>query len=327
MDNRNFLRLALLALCALVMPLHAPAQTTPTWPDRPIRLMVGFAPGGAADLGARVMADALTQRLGKPVIIENRPGAGGIVAAIAVSKAEPDGYTLLFGSLAMSVGLALDPTMTFDPLRELAPIGLVAEAPNVLVVPADSPVRSVRQLVEHGKGRKLNFGSSGIGTSLHLSGEMLKDAAHLDMTHVPYKGSSPALTDLMAGRIDLMFDSLATSMPFIKAGNLRALAVTSRARSAQLPDVPTMAESGFANFETSVWFGLFAPRGTPAPVVSRVADAIGQSLSDPVTQRRLADLSMDVLRSESPAKFGEFFAQDVRRWKDTVTRAHVSTRN
>jgi tripartite-type tricarboxylate transporter receptor subunit TctC len=322
--KRTFLKAALGAVgLAIAGPSFAQAPGT----SRPLRVLVGFAPGGAADLAARVMAEALSQRLGQAVVIENRPGAGGIVAAQAVSKAEPDGATVLFGSMAMSVQLALDPSMKFDPLRELAPIGLISEAANVLEVPADSPVRTVRQLVEHGKGRSLSFGSSGIGTSLHLSGEMLKHATRSDMVHVPYKGSAPALTDLVAGRVDFMFDSLASSMPFIKAGKLRALAVTSRTRSAHLPDVPTMAEAGFPDIETSVWFGLFAPAGTPAPAVNRMAGAITASLQDPQVMRRLSDLSMDIAKSDAPEKFGEFFARDVQRWKDTLARVNVSVRN
>lgn len=322
--KRTFLKAALGAI-GLAAGGATFAQVLNT--SRPLRLMVGFAPGGAADLAARVMAEALSQRLSQAVVIENRPGAGGIVAAQAVSKADPDGYTMLFGSLAMSVQLALDPSMKFDPLRELAPIGLISEAANVLEVPAESPVRSVRQLVESARGKSLSFGSSGIGTSLHLSGEMLKHATKSDMVHVPYKGSGPALTDLMAGRIDYMFDSLASSMPFIRAGKLRALAVTSRTRSSHLPDVPTMAESGFPDIETSVWFGLFAPPGTPAPAIVRIAGAINASLQDPQVARRLTELSMDIVKSDSPEKFGEFFARDVQRWKETIARVNVSVKN
>ncbi len=322
MMSRRLLHAACAALALTAFASSATAQSG--YPERPIRLLVGFAPGGAADLAARVMADTLSQRLGKPVVIDNRPGAGSTVAAIAASRAEADGYTLLFGSLAMSVQLAVDPTMSFDPLRELAPIGLIAEVPNVLEVKPELPVHSVKELVAYAKtGKTLNYGSSGVGTSLHLSGEILKDAARIDMTHVPYKGSSAALNDLIAGRLDLMFDSLASSLPFIKAGKLRPLAVTSRARSAQLPDVPTMAEAGFANFETSVWFGLFAPKGTPAPIIAKLAAATNDSLAEPQTQRRLTDLSMDLLKSESPEKFGAFFANDIQRWKDTVVRANV----
>ncbi len=294
------------------------------YPDRPIRLLVGFAPGGAADLAGRAFADALSERLGKQVIIENRPGAGGVVAAIAAAKADTDGYTLLFGSSALSVQLAIDPSMQIDPLNDLVSIALVSEVPNVLVVSPDLPVRNVRELILYGQaGRTMSFGSSGIGTSLHLSGEILKDVAQLNMVHVPYKGSAGALTDLMSGRIEMMFDSLATSLPLIKGGKIRPLAVTSRGRSSLLPDVPTMLEAGYENFETSVWFGLFAPKKLPAPIVARLASITTASLGDPKVVARLANLSMDVLRSESPERFSEFFKRDIQRWKNTVIKTGV----
>ena len=302
----------------------AGSASAQAFPDKPIRLLVGFAAGGSADLAARAIADGLGASLGKPVIVENRPGAGSVIAASAVARAEPDGTTLLFGSIALSVQVAVDPAVPLDPLNELAPVGLVAEAPNVLVVYPQLPVRTVKELIGYSRANPVSFASSGVGTTLHLSGEMLKEVAKLDIVHVPYKGSGPALNDLMAGRVQMMFDNIVTSMPLIKAGKLRPLAVTTAKRTRQLPEVPTMVEAGFDNFETSVWFGLFAPKKTPRPVVERIAGAISASLSDPKIVARFEPLSMDVMRSDSPERFEQFFRRDIERWKATVAKTGVN---
>ena len=321
-QSRRAVAIAIAFCCLAAAAPPAPAQAP--YPDRTVRMVVGFAAGGAADLIARVVATDLAERLGKPVIVENRPGAGSQVAAVAVARAEPDGYTLFFGSISLSVQMAIDPAMQLNPLTELAPIALVAEAPNVLVVNPQLPVRSVKELVAYAKaGNPVNFASSGVGTTLHLAGEMLKGAAGVNLTHVPYKGSGPALNDLMGGQVQMMFDNLSTAMPLVRAGKLRPLAVTTRARSSLLPDVPTMVEVGFENSEASVWFGLFGPRSTPRPIVDRLAREIAAMLADPRTPPKLVPLSMDVLKSESPEKFAEFFRQDAERWKKVVAAAGV----
>ena len=310
----------LLAMSVLLPTAAAIAQEYPT---KPIRLVVGFAAGGAADLAARAIADGLGATLGKPVVLENRPGAGSMVAATAVARAEADGHTLLFGSIALSVQAAIDPAMPLDLANELAAVGLVSEAPNVLVVPPTLPVRSVKELIAYAKTNPVSFASSGVGTTLHLAGEMLKEAAGIDIVHVPYKGSSPALGDLMSGRVQMMFDNVITSMPLIKSGRLRALAVTTAARTRLLPDVPTMMEAGFADFDTSVWFGVFAPAKTPKAVVDRVAAAIAASHADPKIAARFEPLNMDIMKSESPERFTEFFRRDLQRWKARVVKAGV----
>lgn len=295
------------------------------YPDRPVRMLVGFAAGGSADLVGRVAAQALGDRLGRPVIVENRPGAGSLTAAQAAARAEPNGYTILFGSIALSVQVGVNPGMAFDPLKELAPIALVAEAPNVLVVHPGLPVRTMSELVAYAKsGQALNFASSGVATTLHLAGEMLKSAVGApNMTHVPYKGSGPALSDLMGGQVQMMFDNLATALPLIQGGKLRPLAVTTRTRSAKLPDVPTMLEAGFDNFEVSVWFGLFAPAGTPSSLIDRLAKEMAAALADPAVVARLDPLNVDVMKSESPARMGAFFKADVDRWKRAVAEAKL----
>ena len=228
------------------------------YPDRPVRMLVGFTAGGSADLSARAISDGLAASLGKPVLIENRPGAGSIIAATAVARA-----------------------------------------------------------------KRISYASVGIGSSLHLMGEMLKDRAKIDAVHIPYKGSVPALADIMGGRVEFMFDNLITALPQVKGGKIRALAVTSPKRTPQLPEVPTMAEAGFDNFETSVWFAVFAPRKTSRPVVERIAAAITASLSDPKITARFVPLSMDVLKSESPEAAAAFFRRDVQNWKATVAKAGV----
>jgi tripartite-type tricarboxylate transporter receptor subunit TctC len=312
-----------LLIAASIMIASGLAQAQ--YPDRPVRMLVGFAAGGSADLVGRVAAQALGDRLGKPVIVENRPGAGSLTAAQAVARADPNGYTILLGSIALSVQVGVNPGMAFDPAKELAPVALIAQAPNVLVVHPGLPVRSVSELVAYAKsGKPVNFASSGVATTLHLAGEMLKSAVGApNMAHVPYKGSGPALSDLMGGQVQMMFDNLATALPLIQGGKLRALAVTTRTRSAKLADVPTMLEAGFDNFEVSVWFGLFAPAGTPRPLIERLGREMNAALGDPAVIARLDPLNVDVMKSESPEKMGEFFGADIQRWKKAVAEAGV----
>jgi tripartite-type tricarboxylate transporter receptor subunit TctC len=313
---RKLLIVAVLALASGGTCAQAPA-------DKPLRLMVGFTPGGSADLAARAVSDGIGAALGRPVIVENRPGAGSMIAAAAVARADPDGSTLLFGSISLSVQAAVDPAPPIDLLNDLVPVGLVAEGPNVLVVNPQLPVRTVQELIAYAKANPTSFASGGVATTQHLAGEMFKEAAKIDIVHIPYKGSGPALNDLMGGRVQMMFDNVSSSNQLIRGGKLRALAVTTGKRTRQLPEVPTMVESGFENFETSVWFGVFAPRGAPRDVLNRLAAAIASTLADPKTAARYEALGMDVLRSDSPERFAEFFRRDVARWKATVARAGI----
>ena len=289
----------------------------------PLKVLVGFTPGGSADLAARAVTDGIGAALGRPVVVENRPGAGSMIAATAVARAEPDGSTLLFGSISLSVLAAVEPSPPIDLVNDLAPVGTAAEGPNVLVVNPQLPIRTVADLVAYAKANPVSFSSGGVATTQHLAGEMFKEAARLDIVHVPYKGSGPALNDLMGGRVQMMFDNISSSGQLIRAGKLRALAVTTARRTRQLPDVPTMVEAGFQNFETSVWFGVFAPRRTPKEVVDRVAAALATTLADPKVAARYESLGMDVLRSDSPERFAEFFRKDVERWKATVAKAGI----
>jgi tripartite-type tricarboxylate transporter receptor subunit TctC len=317
MKRRLLLELLILGAATPGVFAQAPAD------NRPVRVLVGFTPGGSADLAARAVTDGIGAALGRPIIVENRPGAGSMIAATAVARAEPDGNTLLFGSISLSVLAAVDPAPAIDLVNDLVPVGLAAEGPNVLVVNPQLPVKSVRDLIAYAKANPTSFASGGVATTQHLAGEMFKEVAKIDIVHVPYKGSGPALNDLMGGRVQMMFDNVSSSNQLIRAGKLRALAVTTAKRTRQLPDVPTMVEAGFDNFETSVWFGVFAPKRTPRDVVDRVAAALATALADPKAVARYEALSMDVLRSESPERFAEFFRRDVERWKATVAKAGI----
>lgn len=318
-------RRALLGATATALCAHG-ARAQAAWPERGLRILVGFAAGGAADVIARIAAQGLSERLGRPVVVENRPGAGGRLAAQATAQAEADGYTLLLGSTAMPVQMALDPTPGFDPPTQLQPVALLAEAPNVLVVNKDLPVRSVADLVAFARTRPqgINYASSGAGTSLHLSGELLRSLTGAPMTHVPYRGSGPALTALVAGEVQFMFDSLSTSLPQIRADSIRPLALTADARTDLLPQTPTMREAGFPAFDISVWFGLFAPRATPARVASRIAEVTNAWLAEGATAARLAPLAMQVRRTEGPEAFDAFFRADIARWQRIVRDTGVT---
>ncbi len=272
----------------------APAQTP--YPSKPIRIVVPFPAGGTTDILARAVAQRLTETLGQSVVVDNRPGAGGNIGAELVAKAAPDGYTLLMGTVGThAINASLYAKMPYDHVRDFAPIILVAGVPNVLVVNPALPVNSVQELIAYGKANpgKLNFASSGNGTSIHLSGELFKTMTGVQMAHVPYKGSSPALVDLMGGQVQLMFDNLPSALPQIKAGKLKALAVTSAQRSTALPDVPTVIESGLPGFEASSWFGLLAPAGTPKDIIAKLNGEVAKWLASPGRQGKAGRAGRD----------------------------------
>src|SRR5438552_13835540 len=267
--KRNMIRGLQRAALAALRTVCVSGASAQTYPTRPIRLVVPFPAGGTTDILAREVGQRLSMTLGQPVVIDNRPGAAGNIGADLVAKSAPDGYTLLMGTVGThAINASLYAKMPYDHVKDFAPIILVAGVPNVLVVNPSLPVNSVQELIAYAKANpgKLNFASSGPGTSIHLSGELFKVMAGVQMTHVPYKGSAPALQDLLGGQVQLMFDNLPPSLPHIKAGKLRALAVTSVARSPALPDVPTIAESGLPGFEASSWFGILVPAGTPSAI-------------------------------------------------------------
>ena len=319
---RSVLRLAALAL-AIAAPA-ALAQGSTAWPSKPVRIVVPFTPGGTTDILARALAPELGKAFGQTFIVENKPGAGGNVGADVVAKAAPDGYTLVMGTVGThAINPSLYPKMPYDAAKDFAPITLVAGVPNVLVVnPAKASsagIKDVRSLIAYARVHpgQLNMASSGNGTSIHLSGELFKTLTGTYMVHFPYRGSGPALLDLIGGTMDLMFDNLPSALPQIKSGKLVALGVTSSQRSGALPDVPTIAESGVPGFEASSWFGLLAPAGTPPEIVSRIQQETAKALASPVLKERL--LAQGAIPSGmAPAEFGRFIAAEAKKWAQVV---------
>jgi tripartite-type tricarboxylate transporter receptor subunit TctC len=308
---------------ATLWPVVARAQAG--WPNKAVRVVVPFAPGGTTDILARALAPELGKAFGQTFVVDNKPGAGGNLGADAVAKSPPDGYTLLMGTVGThAINASLYPKMPYDPVKDFAPIVLVAGVPNVLVMnPAKAEaykINSVADLIRFAKANpgKLNMASSGNGTSIHLSGELFKSATGTFMLHFPYRGSGPALLDLIGGTMDLMFDNLPSALPQIKAGKLKALAVTSAQRSAALPDLPTIAEAGpVKGFDASSWFGLFAPAGTPAEIVNRIQQETAKSMQTPAMKDRL--LSQGAIPGgQAPAEFVKFIAAETAKWAQVV---------
>src|SRR5207248_3216491 len=313
---RGMHRWALGALFACIATV-ASAQGYPT---RPIRLVVPFPAGGTTDILAREVAQKLTEGLGQAVVVDNRPGAAGNIGSDLVAKSAPDGYTLLMGTVGThAINPSLYSKMPYDHVKDFAPVVLVAGVPNVLVINPTLPFKSVQDLIAYAKANpgKLNFASSGSGTSIHLSGELFKVMAGVQMTHIPYKGSAPALQDLLAGQVQLMFDNLPPSLPQIKAGKLRALAVTSATRAPALPDVPTLAESGLPGFEASSWFGILAPAGTPAPIVAKLNAEVANWLATPEAKEKLLKQGANPAGG-TPQDFAKHIAAETAKWAKVV---------
>jgi tripartite-type tricarboxylate transporter receptor subunit TctC len=286
---------ALVALVAAQLSQQASAQTQ-SWPNRPINIVVSFGAGGTADILARMIGEELSTALGQPVVIENRPGAGGNLGAHAVARAAPDGYTLLMsGSPTHSVGPHLFKNLSYDPMKDVPPIAMIAIAPNLLVVNAELPAKSLKELVQLARDKpgQITFSSAGIATSGYLAAEMLKSSAKLDMAHVPYKSGPEAVTGVLAGDVSFIFFTVPALLPQVTAGKLRALAITGKERSALVPDVPTVAEAGFSDYEVLAWFGLFAPKGTPEPIVQRLSVEIEKILKRPDIREKMAKLGAE----------------------------------
>ncbi len=316
-------RAALLAAAALSgMPRGGRAQAA--FPSRQVQITVPFPPGGATDLMARLLIEPMSQSLGQPVIVENRAGATGAIGAQHVARAPADGHTILMGTASVnSVLPAVRADTGYDTLRDFAPIILVASFPNMLVVHPSVRANSIAELIAllRAQPDSLSFASSGIGSSIHLAGELFKLMTNTQMTHVPYRGSAPAVTDLLAGRVQIMFDNMTTVFPFVQRGELRALGVTSLARSSMAPDVPAIAES-LPGYEATSWVGLMAPARTPETVVQRLASDAGAALARPAIASRIRDLGADV-GGGSPQDFARFLEQDVAKWKQVVRDARV----
>ena len=318
--RRQFLRLAAGVAALPAMSLFAWAEA---YPSHPVRLIVGFAPGSTTDTLARLIGQWLSQRFGQQFVIENRPGAGGNVGAEAVLKSTPDGYTLLMVPPAVAANAALYPHLNFDFIRDTDPVAGVVRVPNVVEVNPSVPVKSIPELIAYAKANpgKLSFASAGIGTASHLAGALFNKMAGVNLQHVPYRGDGPAMADLVAGHVQVGFATMTSSIGFIRAGTLRPLAVTTATRSAALPDVPTVAEF-VPGFEASSWFGVAAPKGTPADIVDRLNRQINAGLAAPEIKDRIADMGGMALTG-SPADFGKLIAEETDKWGKLIREAGI----
>ncbi len=284
------------------------------WPSKPVRLVVSYPPGGTVDAVARIVAPKLSAKLGQPVVIDNRGGAGGAIGGDLIAKSAPDGYTVMLDASNHAQNPALR-KMPFDTLRDLAPVSLLVKVPNVLVVNPSAPIQSVADLIAQARAKPggINYASSGNGSAQHLAGELFASMAGVQMTHVAYKGGGPALTDVMSGHVPVFFASLASSLPFIQGGKLRALAVTGKARSPALAQLPTVAQAGLPGYEVYEWNAVFVPAGTPAPVVERLSKELAATLKDPEVRARLEALGAEVIGS-SPGELDAFRRAEIAKW-------------
>lgn len=290
------------------------------YPEQPIRLIVGFSAGGTTDVVARVVGKEVGEALGQPVVVENRPGAGSNIAADMVARADPDGYTLLMVAVTSAINHTLYKNLKFDLVEDFDPVALAVRVPNVLVVNPEVKANSVQELVDLLKKNPgtINFASSGSGTSIHMAGELFKLRAGVDVAHIPYKGSANAVTDLIGGQVQYMFDNMPSAWPHVESGKLRALAVTTADRSKTAPDLPTMKESGFEDFDVSSWFGVIGPKGMPADVIASLNKAIRDALAKPDVRERLEGLGA-VPADTTPEEFAQFIKHEVDTWGPVVT--------
>jgi len=319
---RRFVVLAALAAAAALLPFVSRAQQP--WPSRPVHLIVPYAAGGPVDLSARLLAPGLQAALGQPVVVENRTGAGGNIGADFVAKSAPDGHTLVMGAIAThAINPALYPKLPYDPVRDFRHVALVVQVPNVLVVSNDVPARTLHEFISLVKANpgKFDFASGSTGSTGHLAGELFKQVTGTYMVHIPYKGSAPAVLDLVSGRVHLMFDNLASALPNIKAGKVRALAVTVLKRSSFLPQVPTLDESGLKGFDLTTWWGVMAPAGTPPPVVERLAAEIGRLIEQPDMRERFAAMGSEAPAVRTPAEFTAFVEKELKTYSQLVKRS------
>ncbi|MFL5235321.1 MAG: Bug family tripartite tricarboxylate transporter substrate binding protein [Microvirga sp.] len=307
-----------LALTATAAPAAPPADT---YPSRIVKLIVPFPAGGTTDIFARHIGDRLAKAFGHNFVIDNRGGAGGNIGSDAVAKADPDGYTLLVGTVGThAINTSLYTRMPYDPVRDFAPVAYLAGVPNIMEVnPNNVKATTVKEFIAEAKAapKKLSFASSGNGTSIHLSGEMFKQMTGVELVHVPYRGSAPAVNDLIAGQVDVMFDNLPSSIEQVRGGNLRAIAVTSLKRSVALPDVPTIDESGLQGFDASSWFAIFAPAKTPPEIVQKLNAEVLKALADPELQKRFADIGGEI-RPYKPDELAAFVKAEIEKWAKVV---------
>lgn len=322
--NKRISAVAALAV-ALAWGFAAASASAQQFPAKPIRIVVGFPPGGGADFVARLVGQKLGERFKQQIIIDNRAGANGIIASELVAKSTPDGHTLLLGvSATHAINPSVYTKLPYDAVKDFAPVSEIALTPLILVVPPALPVSNVRDLIRLAKARpgELNFASAGTGNVTHLAGELFKSTTGVQVTHVPYKGSAPAIVDLMAGQVMMYFDTMPSSLPHVRAGKLKALAVTSAKRSAVAPDIPTVAESGVPGFETTSWFGVLAPAGTPGAVVDLLYQEMIKALSSPESVERMKQQGLDVVLNR-PLEFAGVIRDDIGKWAEVVKKANI----
>jgi len=313
--RRRFLHLA---AAAAALPSVSRMATAQTYPTRPVRLIIGYPPGGSADITARLLGQWLSERLGQPFVIESRPGASTNIATEAVARAPPDGYTLLLVAPANAINATLYEKLNFNFISDIAPVAGIIRFPNVMVVNPLVPAKTVPEFIAYAKANpgRLNMASSGNGSTIHVSGELFKMMTGVNMVHVPYRGGAPALTDMISGQVQVMFDNVPTSIEFIRAGKLRALAVTTATRSEVLPDLPTVADF-VPGYEASAWYGVGVPKGTPDDIIDKLNKEINAILAEPKAKARLADLGASLLAG-SPADFGKLVADETEKWGKVV---------
>ncbi len=316
-------RIAMGIFALAFVSLPATGAFAQDYPNRPVRWIVGYPPGGATDILARLIGQRLSEKLNQQFIIENRPGAGNNIGTEAVVNAEPDGYTILLVNPANGINASLYSKMNFNFIQDIAPVAGITRSPNVMVVPNDFPAKTVAEFIAYAKANpgKINMASSGNGTSVHLSGELFKSMTGIDMTHIPYKGAAPALTDMLGGRVQVIFDNLPSAIQHIKAGSLRALAVTTNERSAELPNVPTVGET-VKGYEASAWFGIGAPKKTPRAVIEKLNSTVNAILEEPAMKAKLTELG-GVPLIGTPEDFGKIIQSETDKWAKVVAFAGI----
>ena len=326
--RRLLVQCAIAAVGVATLSLTGAAHAQAAYPNKPITIVVPFSAGGATDILARVVGQYMSRDLGQPVIVDNRAGAGGNIGTQAVARAAGDGYTLLMGTVGThAINQSLFRKLAFDPINDFAPITRVALVPNLLVAHPAQPFKDVRQMMAYAKANpgKVTFGSSGSGSSIHLSGELFKQMAGVDIQHVAYKGSAPAVNDLLGGHIAVMFDNMPSAIGHVKSGKLVPLAVTTPKRSPALPDVPTVAEAGLPGYEATSWFGLLAPANTPAPVLARLNASILKALADPDVKKKMLEQGAEPY-GEQPAQFAAFIGSETAKWGKIVKQAGATAK-
>ena len=311
----------------LVSIFFSTAAFAQEWPNKPIRWIVPFPPGGAMDVMARALADKSSKALGQAIVIENKAGAGGNIGAELVARSDPDGYTMMITSIGMATNKFLYPKLPYDPVKDFAPVSLIAVVPNVLVTNATQPnVKTVADVIANAKAQpgKLTYASAGNGSSIHLAGEVFTSMAKVDMQHIPYKGSNPAVTDLLGGQVNYMFDSITSAKPHIDSGKLRAIGLTTTKRSKALPNVPTISESGLPGYEVTPWFAVFLPAGTPKPIISKLNTALVDALKSPEIRTKFDGIGAEPLGS-TPDELASYLNKEIERWGKVISTNHIKS--